>query len=87
MFRKSSFRRMPNGFLFRLAPFLALVPSLATWAVIRCAGARVCEYRCGLLYILALTSMGGTASSWPLGSQLQVCFLGAMRSAAQIVGL
>ena len=36
-----------NGFLFRVAPFLALVPALALWAVIPLRpGACLREYRC-----------------------------------------
>ena len=48
-----------NGFLFRLAPFLALVPSLAIWAVIPLRPEHAfANIDAGLLYVLALTSMG-----------------------------
>src|ERR1700726_1068791 len=76
-----------NGFLFRLAPFLALVPSLAIWAVIPFAPEHAfANIGAGLLYILALTSMGVYGiilAGWAANSKY--AFLGAMRSAAQIV--
>jgi NADH-quinone oxidoreductase subunit H len=76
-----------NGFLFRLAPFLALVPSLALWAVIPFRPERAfANIDAGLLYILALTSMGVYGiilAGWAANSKY--AFLGAMRSAAQIV--
>ena len=76
-----------NGFLFRLAPFLALVPSLSIWAVIPFAPEHAfANIDAGLLYILALTSMGVYGiilAGWAANSRY--AFLGAMRSAAQIV--
>jgi NADH-quinone oxidoreductase subunit H len=76
-----------NGFLFRLAPFLSLVPSLAIWAVIPFSPAHAfANIDAGLLYILALTSMGVYGiilAGWAANSKY--AFLGAMRSAAQIV--
>jgi NADH-quinone oxidoreductase subunit H len=76
-----------NGFLFRLAPFLALVPSLALWAVIPFGPEHAfANIDAGLLYILALTSMGVYGiilAGWASNSKYG--FLGAMRSAAQIV--
>src|SRR6202522_3853375 len=76
-----------NGFLFRLAPFLALIPALAIWAVVPFAPERTfANIDAGLLYILALTSMGVYGiilAGWAANSKY--AFLGAMRSAAQIV--
>ena len=76
-----------NGFLFRLAPFLALVPALAIWAVIPFSPEHAfANIDAGLLYILALTSMGVYGiilAGWAANSKY--AFLGAMRSAAQIV--
>ncbi len=76
-----------NGFLFRLAPFLALIPSLAIWAVIPLRPEHAfANIDAGLLYILALTSMGVYGiilAGWAANSKY--AFLGAMRSAAQIV--
>jgi NADH-quinone oxidoreductase subunit H len=76
-----------NKFLFRLAPLLSLVPALAIWAVIPLAPNHVfANINAGLLYILALTSMGVYGvilAGWAANSKY--AFLGAMRSAAQIV--
>jgi NADH-quinone oxidoreductase subunit H len=76
-----------NGFLFRLAPFLALIPSLAIWAVIPFSPQHAfANIDAGLLYVLALTSMGVYGiilAGWAANSKY--AFLGAMRSAAQIV--
>jgi NADH-quinone oxidoreductase subunit H len=76
-----------NRFLFRLAPFLALVPALAIWAVIPFSPEHAfANIDAGLLYVLALTSMGVYGiilAGWSANSKY--AFLGAMRSAAQIV--
>jgi NADH-quinone oxidoreductase subunit H len=76
-----------DKFLFRLAPFLAMVPALALWAVIPFSPEHVfANIDAGLLYILALTSMGVYGiilAGWAANSKY--AFLGAMRSAAQIV--
>jgi NADH-quinone oxidoreductase subunit H len=87
MFKEIVIPTDANGFLFRLAPFLALVPSLAIWAVIPFAPEHAfANIDAGLLYILALTSMGVYGvilAGWAANSKY--AFLGAMRSAAQIV--
>jgi NADH-quinone oxidoreductase subunit H len=76
-----------NGILFRLAPFLSMVPALAIWAVIPLSPERAfANIDAGLLYVLALTSMGVYGiilAGW--ASNSKYAFLGAMRSAAQIV--
>jgi NADH-quinone oxidoreductase subunit H len=76
-----------NKFLFRLAPFLSMVPALAIWAVIPFSPQRAfADIDAGLLYVLALTSMGVYGiilAGWAANSKY--AFLGAMRSAAQIV--
>ncbi len=73
--------------LFIIAPLLALVPAFAAWAVVPFeAGAVLADVNAGLLYILALTSMtvyGVIIAGW--ASNSKYAFLGAMRSAAQIV--
>ena len=76
-----------NPFLFLLAPIIALGPALAAWAVIPFgAEAVLADINAGLLYILALTSLGVYGiiiAGW--ASNSKYAFLGAMRSAAQIV--
>ena len=76
-----------NPFLFLLAPILALGPALAAWAVVPFGAEMVlADINAGLLYILALTSLGVygiIVAGW--ASNSKYAFLGAMRSAAQIV--
>ncbi len=76
-----------NRFLFLLAPILALGPALAAWAVIPFGAEMVlADINAGLLYILALTSLsvyGIIIAGW--ASNSKYAFLGAMRSAAQMV--
>lgn len=76
-----------NRFLFRLAPVLAIVPALAAWAVIPFAeGVQFANINAGLLYVLALTSVGVygvIVAGW--ASNSKYALLGALRSAAQIV--
>lgn len=76
-----------NKFLFVLAPVLALVPALAAWAVIPFDdGMVLADVNAGLLYLLAMTSLGVYGiiiSGW--ASNSKYAFLGAVRSAAQIV--
>jgi NADH-quinone oxidoreductase subunit H len=76
-----------NRFLFVLAPMLSLMPALAAWAVIPFGPELVlADINAGLLYLLAITSMGVYGviiAGWAANSKY--AFLGAMRSAAQIV--
>ncbi len=76
-----------NRFLFLSAPILSLAPALAAWAVVPFADTLVlANIDAGLLYILALTSLGVygvIVAGW--ASNSKYAFLGAMRSAAQIV--
>src|SRR5690606_17457279 len=76
-----------NGVLFRLAPAIALIPAFALWAAIPIApGFAIADINAGLLYILSLTSVGVYGviiAGW--ASNSKYAFLGAMRSAAQIV--
>jgi len=73
--------------LFILAPVLMLMPALAAWAVIPFAPEVVlADVNAGLLYVIALTSMGVYGviiAGW--ASNSKYAFLGAMRSAAQMV--
>ncbi len=76
-----------NKFLFVAAPVLALAPALAAWAVIPFDDAMIlANVNAGLLYILAMTSLGVYGiiiAGW--ASNSKYAFLGALRSAAQIV--
>lgn len=76
-----------NRFLFVLAPMLTLIPALVAWAVIPFEeGMVLAQIDAGLLYVLALTSVGVYGviiAGW--ASNSKYAFLGAMRSAAQIV--
>ena len=76
-----------NPFLFYLAPLLSLLTAFAVWAVVPFSDDFVvADIDAGLLYILALTSMGVYGviiAGW--ASNSKYAFLGAMRSAAQIV--
>jgi len=73
--------------LFLLAPLIVLVPAMATWAVMPLSPEFVlADVDAGLLYVLALTSMGiygVILAGW--ASNSKYAFLGAMRSAAQMV--
>jgi len=76
-----------NKVLFVLAPILTFAPALAAWAVIPFSPDVVlADINAGLLYILAMTSMGVYGiiiAGW--ASNSKYAFLGAMRSAAQVV--
>ncbi|MBT4839069.1 MAG: NADH-quinone oxidoreductase subunit NuoH [Methylococcales bacterium] len=81
---------IPNGankFLFIIGPILAIAPALAAWAVIPFNEYWIlADVNAGLLYVLALTSVGVYGviiAGW--ASNSQYAFLGAMRTAAQII--
>ena len=76
-----------NKFLFVVAPMLSLMPALAAWAVMPFAdGWVLANIDAGLLYVLAITSMGVygvIVAGW--ASNSKYALIGAMRSGAQIV--
>lgn len=76
-----------SKFLFILAPVLSILPALAAWAVMPFTPNLVlANIDASLLYIMAITSMGVygvIVAGWAANSKYS--FLGAMRSAAQIV--
>jgi NADH-quinone oxidoreductase subunit H len=76
-----------NKGLFILGPILVIAPALAAWAVIPFTDTLVLSnINAGLLYVMAITSMGVYGviiAGW--ASNSKYAFLGAMRSAAQIV--
>ena len=73
--------------LFYIAPVLSIGPALAAWAVIPFAdGLVLANINAGLLYILAMTSIGVYGiilAGW--ASNSKYAFIGCLRSAAQIV--
>jgi NADH-quinone oxidoreductase subunit H len=73
--------------LFVLAPMITLTMALAAWAVVPFSPQVVlANVNAGLLYILAITSMGVygiIVAGW--ASNSKYAFLGSMRAAAQIV--
>lgn len=76
-----------NKFLFLLAPIITIGPALAAWAVVPFSPELVlADINAGLLYILAMTSLGVYGviiAGW--ASNSKYAFLGSMRSAAQVV--
>jgi NADH-quinone oxidoreductase subunit H len=76
-----------NKFLFVLAPVLSLAPAFAVWAVVPFDDYMVlADIDAGLIFILAMSSLGVYGliiAGW--ASNSKYAFLGAMRSAAQMV--
>ena len=76
-----------NKFVFILAPIITMVLSLAGWAVIPFApGWVVSDINVGIMYLFAVSSLGVYGvimAGWASNSQYP--FLGALRSAAQMV--
>lgn len=76
-----------NKFLFLIAPVLAIAPALAAWAVIPFdRGIVLTDINAGLLYVLALTSIGVYGviiAGWASNSKYAI--LSALRAGAQIV--
>jgi NADH-quinone oxidoreductase subunit H len=87
LFKESIVPSSANAFLHRLAPLIALAPSFAAWAVMPFGeGLVIADVDAGLLVLLALTSMGVYGviiGGW--ASNSKYAFLGALRSAAQVV--
>lgn len=73
--------------LYIVAPLIALAPAFAAWAVVPFdAQVVLSNANAGLLYLLAMTSLGVYGvilAGW--ASNSKYAFLGAMRSAAQVV--
>lgn len=87
MFKEIILPTNSNTFLFVIAPILAFAPAMGAWAVVPFNDTLVfSNINAGLLYILAMTSLGVYGviiAGW--GSNSKYALLGAMRSAAQIV--
>lgn len=87
MFKEIIIPTGSNKYLFLMAPVLSIAPALAAWAVIPFNdGMVLADVNAGLLYVLAVTSVGVYGvliAGW--ASNSKYALLGAMRSAAQIV--
>ncbi len=87
MFKEIIIPTGANKTLFIIAPILAIAPALAAWAVVPFDdGWVLSDMNAGLLFVLALTSMGVYGiilAGW--ASNSKYAFLGALRSAAQVV--
>ena len=87
MFKEIIIPAGANKVLFILAPILSLAAALAAWAVVPFSdGVVLADINAGLLYLLAMTSLGVYGviiAGW--SSNSKYALLGAMRSAAQIV--
>ncbi len=87
MFKEIIIPTGSNKYLFLISPVLAIAPALAAWAVIPFDdGMALADVNAGLLYVLAVMSVGVYGviiAGW--SSNSKYALLGAMRSAAQIV--
>jgi len=87
LFKEIVFPTRANHYLFIIAPVLSLGPALAAWAVIPFdQNIVLANINIGLLYLLAMTSLsiyGVVIAGW--ASNSKYAFLGALRSAAQII--
>lgn len=76
-----------NRYLYILAPLLAIAPAFAAWSIIPFDVDLVfANINAGLLFLLAMTSLGVYGiiiAGW--ASNSKYAFLGALRSAAQVV--
>ena len=87
MFKEIIIPTNSNRYLFLIAPVITFAPAMAAWAVIPFNDTLVfADINAGLLYILAMTSVGVYGviiAGW--ASNSKYALIGAMRSAAQIV--
>jgi len=87
MFKEIIIPTGSNKYLFLISPVLSIAPALAAWSVIPFNdGMVLANINAGLLYVLAITSVGVYGviiAGW--ASNSKYALLGAMRSAAQIV--
>ena len=81
------FPKNANKFLFLIAPIITLATAFAAWAVVPFSdGLVLADINAGLVYVLAMTSLGVYGviiAGW--ASNSKYALLGALRSAAQIV--
>lgn len=87
MFKEIIVPAKSDKFLFWLAPAMSLMPALAAWAVIPFAPELVLSHiNASLLFVMSVTSVGVygvIVAGW--ASNSKYAYLGAIRSAAQII--
>jgi NADH-quinone oxidoreductase subunit H len=87
LFKESITPSNASPFLYRIAPIVALAPAFAAWAIVPFdENGSISDVDAGILMLLALTSLGVYGiilGGW--ASNSKYAFLGAMRSAAQVV--
>ena len=87
LFKEIILPSQSNKFLYLLGPLLTFIPAFAAWAIIPFNATFVlANVNAGLLFLLAMTSLGVYGviiAGW--ASNSKYAFLGAMRSAAQVV--
>ncbi len=87
MFKEVIIPSQSDRFLFLIAPVLSIMPALAAWAVIPFdRGMVLSDVNAGLLYVLALTSIGVYGviiAGWASNSKYAI--LSSLRVGAQIV--
>jgi len=85
MFKEVIIPSQSNIYLFLVAPILAIAPAIAVWVVVPFDdGMVIADIDAGLLYILAIASIGVygvVVSGW--ASNSKYAFLGALRASAQ----
>jgi NADH-quinone oxidoreductase subunit H len=87
LFKEIIVPQKSNHYLYIIAPALAMAPAIAAWAVIPFSeGLVLADLNVGLLFLLAMTSMGVYGiiiAGW--ASNSKYALIGALRSAAQVV--
>ena len=87
LFKENIIQRGSNKIVFLIAPIITMVLSLAGWAVIPFSpGWVISDINVGIMYIFAVSSLGVYGvimAGWASNSKYP--FLGALRSAAQMV--
>ena len=85
--KETTFPASSNINIFLLAPSMSFILSLISWAVIPLAeGVFICDLNLSLLFLLAVSSLnvyGLLFAGW--ASNSKYAFLGALRSAAQMI--
>ena len=87
LFKEITVPTHANRVLFLIAPMLAIMPAVAAWAVIPFSdGWVIADINAGVLYILAMTSLGVYGiiiAGW--ASNSKYALMGTLRASAQVV--